>query len=69
MYVLVSGETNLSLILANTDRPVVGFVMLDLFNFASFPKVASFALLITAVNLTCVAVFMKLFTGRRIGDR
>jgi hypothetical protein len=27
------------------------------------------ALLITAVNLTCVAVFMKLFTGRRIGDR
>jgi iron(III) transport system permease protein len=69
MYVLVSGETNLSLILANTDRPVVGFVMLDLFNFASFPKVASFALLITAVNLTCVAIFMKLFTGRRIGDR
>lgn len=69
MYVLVSGETNLSLILANTDRPVVGFVMLDLFNFASFPKVASFALLITAVNLTCVAIFTKFFSGRRIGDR
>jgi iron(III) transport system permease protein len=69
MYVLVSGETNLSLILASTSTPVVGFVMLDLFNFASFPKVASFALLITVVNLTCVGVFMKVLTGRRIGDR
>jgi iron(III) transport system permease protein len=70
MYVLVSGETNVSLILANTQRPVVGFVMLDLFNFASFPKVASFALVITVVNLTCVAVLMKVLTGRsRIGVR
>jgi iron(III) transport system permease protein len=64
MYVLISGETNVSLILANTQRPVVGFVMLDLFNFASFPIVASFALVITVVNLTCIAVFMKLLSGR-----
>jgi iron(III) transport system permease protein len=69
MYVLVSGETNISLILASTDRPVVGFVMLDLFNFSSFPKVASFALVITLVNLTCIAVFMRLLSGRRIGAR
>jgi iron(III) transport system permease protein len=70
MYVLVSGETNISLILASTQRPVVGFVMLDLFNFASFPKVASFALVITAVNLTVVAVFMKVLSGRtRFGVR
>jgi iron(III) transport system permease protein len=70
MYVLVSGETNISLILASTQRPVVGFVMLDLFNFASFPKVASFALVITLVNLTVVAVFMKVLSGRtRFGVR
>jgi iron(III) transport system permease protein len=70
MYVLVSGETNVSLILASTQRPVVGFVMLDLFNFASYPKVASFALVITVVNLTCIAVFMRLLTGRsRLGVR
>ena len=70
MYVLVSGETNISLILASTQRPVVGFVMLDLFNFASFPKVASFALVITAVNLTVVAMFMKVLSGRtRFGVR
>lgn len=64
MYVLISGETNVSLILASTQRPVVGFVMLDLFNFASFPIVASFALVITAVNLVCIAIFMKLLSGR-----
>jgi iron(III) transport system permease protein len=64
MYVLISGETNVSLILASTQRPVVGFVMLDLFNFASFPIVASFALVITVVNLVCIAIFMKLLSGR-----
>jgi iron(III) transport system permease protein len=65
MYVLISGETNVSLILASTQHPVVGFVMLDLFNFASFPIVASFALVITVVNLVCIAVFMKILSGRR----
>lgn len=65
MYVLISGETNVSLILASTQRPVVGFVMLDLLNFASFPQVASFALVITAVNLTCIGVFVWLLGGRR----
>lgn len=69
MFVLVSGETNGSLILASTDQPVVGFVMLDLYNFASYPKVASFALLITMVNLTAIAVFMALLGGRRAGRR
>ena len=65
MYVLVSGETNVSLILASTQEPVVGFVMLDLFNFASFPKVAGFALVITLVNLVCIAIVMWLLGGRR----
>ena len=68
MYVLVSGETNASLILASTSQPVVGFVMLDLFNFASFPEVASFALLITLVNLTAIAVFMKILGTRGARD-
>lgn len=70
MYVLVSGETNVSLILASTQRPVVGFVMLDLFNFASYPQVASFALVITVVNLACIAVVMRLLSGtNRLGVR
>jgi iron(III) transport system permease protein len=70
MYVLISGETNVSLILASTQRPVVGFVMLDLFNFSSYPKVASFALVITLVNLVCIGVFTKLLSGRsRLGIR
>ena len=69
MYVLVSGETNVSLILASTHRPVVGFVMLDLFNFASFPRVAAFALVITAVNLACVVAMMALLGRRRRGRR
>ncbi|MEX2555154.1 MAG: ABC transporter permease subunit [Actinomycetota bacterium] len=69
MFVLVSGETNGSLILASTDQPVVGFVMLDLYNFASYPKVASFALLITLVNLAAIAGFMLLLSGRGPGRR
>ena len=38
--------------------------MLDLFNYASFPVVASFALLITAVNLVCIAVLLRMLSGR-----
>jgi iron(III) transport system permease protein len=60
MFVIVSGETNISLILANQVRPVVGFEMVDLFNYGSFPQVASFALVVTAVNLICVFAFMWL---------
>ncbi len=62
MYVIVSGETNVSLILANQVRPVVGFEMVDLFNYGSFPQVASFALVVTVVNLVCVFAFMRLLS-------
>lgn len=64
MYVLVAGETNISLILASTNRPVVGFVMVDLFNFGSYPQVASMALVVTAVNFLCVGLFSALLGSR-----
>lgn len=64
MFVLVAGENNISLILASTTRPVVGYVMVDLFNFGSFPQVASMALVVTLVNLVFVSLFMLIFGSR-----
>ncbi len=63
MYVLVSGETNASQILASTQRPVVGYEMVTLYNYGSFPQVASFALVVTIVNLACVGLFVRVFGG------
>ncbi|HEX4402894.1 MAG TPA: ABC transporter permease subunit [Galbitalea sp.] len=56
MYELSSGETNISLILASPTRPVAGYVMLDLFNYGSYPQVAAFSIVVTAVNLLVVVV-------------
>lgn len=64
MYVMVSGETNISLILASPQRPVVGYVMLDLFNYGSFPQVSSFALVVTVLNLGLIAIMMVTTSSR-----
>jgi len=56
MYELTSGEVNVSLMLASPSRPVAGYIMLDLFNFGSYPQVAAFALVVTAVNVAIVVV-------------
>jgi iron(III) transport system permease protein len=64
MFVLISGETNVSLILASTTHPVVGFIMVDLFNFGSFPQVASMALVVTVLNLILVGLFSFVLGSR-----
>jgi iron(III) transport system permease protein len=64
LFILISGETNISLILASTNRPVVGFVMVDLFNYGSFPQVASMALVVTVINLILVGLFNAVLGSR-----
>lgn len=65
MFVFISGDVNISLMLANSRQPVVGLVMVDLFSFGSMPQVASFALIMTLLNLVLITVFMGLLTARR----
>lgn len=63
VFVLVSGEANVSLILGGIGMPVVGFLMVDLYEFGGFPQVAMFALIITGVVLTSVLVLSKVLGG------
>lgn len=65
MFVLVSGDLNVSAILASSPRPVVGWVMLELYEFSSLPRVATFALVTTAGYVVIVGILLKLLSANR----
>lgn len=69
MYVVISGEVNISLMLSTPARPVVGLVMVDIYSFGSLPQVAGFALAMTALNVVIVAILMRLLNRRRAWAR
>jgi ABC-type spermidine/putrescine transport system permease subunit II len=62
---MVLGDVNVSLLLGSARTPVVGFVMYDYYEFGSLPRVATFALLVTAVTLVCVGTMMALVNRGR----
>lgn len=64
LFVLVSGDVTASSILAGTNNPVVGFVVLDMFNSATYPMLAALATII-AVVASIVVGSVLLFAGRR----
>ena len=60
VFVQVVGELTASAMLSGTRNPVVGFVILNLWENGSFPQVASLAVIITAIDvLVVIAVFRK----------
>jgi len=63
VFVHTVGEVTASAFLSGTHNPVVGRVLLDLWNFGNFPQVAALALIITAISTSLVGIM--LFITRR----
>ncbi|WP_028033016.1 iron ABC transporter permease [Chelativorans sp. J32] len=63
VFVHTVGEVTASAFLSGTHNPVIGRVLLDLWNFGNFPQVASLALVITAISASLVG--LMLFITRR----
>jgi iron(III) transport system permease protein len=67
LFVQMSGELTASALLAKTSNPVVGQVLLDLWQNGSFPEIAALALTMTVINATVVAIAFRLV--RRVQSR
>lgn len=67
VFVLMAGDVTASVMLASTRTPVVGFVMLDLFNNATYPLLAAMGAIISVV--TSAIVLSALFLSKRGGRR
>ena len=64
LFVLTAGDITASAMLAGNRNPVSGFVILDLWTNGSFPPLAAFAMMLTAMLSTVVLVMLG-WTGRR----
>lgn len=66
VFVLMAGDLAVSSMLASTGTRVVGFVLLDLWQFGIYPKVATFAVGISVLSFTVVGTVL-LLTRRQGG--
>ena len=64
LFVLTAGDITASAMLAGNRNPVSGFVILELWTNGSFPPLAGFALIITAMMSTVVVISMWLTRKR-----
>lgn len=68
VFVLTVGDINVSALLAAPSRPVVGLMMLDIWDSASYPMVAAFGVVITMISsvvVVTVLAFSRRFYFRR----
>jgi iron(III) transport system permease protein len=63
VFVLMAGDVTASVMLASTETPVVGFVMLSLFNSGTYPTLAAIGTVISLV--TSAIVLSALYFSRR----
>jgi len=63
VFVLISGDINVALILASGPSPVIGSAMWEIFEFGGFVSVANFALVVTLVSTTAILT-MALLASR-----
>jgi iron(III) transport system permease protein len=66
VFVLMAGDLAVSSMLASSGTRVVGFVLLDLWQFGSYPRVATLAVGISVLSLAVVGTVL-LLTRRRGG--
>lgn len=64
LFVWMLGELNASAILAGSNNRVVGFQLLDTFVHGSYARLASLAIVLTAVNM--IAVLLVMIVGKRL---
>jgi len=63
IFIHTAGEVSASALLAGTNNPVIGRVMMDLWAFGSYPQVAALAVLTAVVNAVMIAIVLRF--GRR----
>lgn len=66
LFVYTSGELTASALLSGTANPVVGLVLLNLWENGSFPQLAAVSLLMTVLDVVVVFSVLRLF---RLGTR
>jgi iron(III) transport system permease protein len=65
LFVQISGELTASALLSGTGNPVVGLVLLDLWENGSFPQLSAIALVMTVIDAVVVLAVMKGFRRNR----
>lgn len=70
LFVLMAGDVTASVMLASTRTPVVGFVMLDLFNNGIFPRLAAMGVVVSLLTSSVILSAVALASlSRRRGTR
>jgi iron(III) transport system permease protein len=64
VFIHTAGELTASALLSGTANPVVGRMLMDLWNYGSFPQVAALALVMTVINAVFIGIILRV--GRRI---
>jgi iron(III) transport system permease protein len=64
LFVYISGELTASALLSGTRNPVVGLVLLNLWENGSFPQLSAISLVMTVVGAGVVLTVMKIFRLR-----
>jgi len=60
IFIQTAGEVTASALLAGSQTPVIGRVLMDLWNYGSFPQVAALAIIVTLINSLVIALILKL---------
>jgi iron(III) transport system permease protein len=69
VFVLMAGDVTMSVLLASTSTPVVGFVMVDLFQNGTYPLLAAMGVIITVVSGAVVVGMLTLSRASTPGFR
>jgi iron(III) transport system permease protein len=64
VFALLVSELTVSALLAGPGNPVIGFVILNLWEHGTFPALAAMALVMTAVTTTMTIIALRLGRGR-----
>jgi len=68
VFVQMAGELTASALLSGVSNPVIGLVLLDLWENGSFPQLASMAMVVTVVDVLIVMIVLRFF-ARGVGAR
>jgi iron(III) transport system permease protein len=64
LFIFISGELTASALLAGTSNPVVGLVLLDMWENGSFPQLAAVAVIMTMLDIAVVSAILRTFKIR-----
>ena len=68
LFVMIVGDLTASALLATNANPVVGFVIYDIFNSATYSSLAAIACVVGAISFAVVCTVMVLFRSSSPGQ-